>query len=199
MSETPSDDDVMRRVVDVANVPPLFPTQRHDPAFWEWLGRAVATYGFLEETLGKAIFAFTGTRPYNEGELAKAMEAWLPLLERALYETLNPLIDLYAKAVREHPGATISNLDELVSDLREAAKLRNVICHGSWRSPDPAGASVPMYVARNGRRPFDTAIDIAFLKQLQRHVAELSVAVVNSVTHMGWNFPGTTGPGKDVY
>jgi hypothetical protein len=40
-------------------LPPSFPTQAHAPAFWEALGRAVATFGFLEETLGKAIFAFT--------------------------------------------------------------------------------------------------------------------------------------------
>jgi hypothetical protein len=35
-------------------LPPGFPTQAHSPAFWEALGRAVATFGFLGEMLGKA-------------------------------------------------------------------------------------------------------------------------------------------------
>lgn len=49
-------------VVDIDKLPANFPTHRHDPAFWEALGRTVATFGFLEEVLGKAIFAFTATR-----------------------------------------------------------------------------------------------------------------------------------------
>ena len=49
-------------IVDFKNLPQMFPTNRHEPQFWEMLGRTVATYGFLEETLGKAIFSFTATR-----------------------------------------------------------------------------------------------------------------------------------------
>jgi hypothetical protein len=49
-------------IVCTTALPPSFPTQAHSPAFWEALGRAVATVGFLEETLGKAIFAYTGMR-----------------------------------------------------------------------------------------------------------------------------------------
>jgi hypothetical protein len=165
----------------------------HETEFWEWLGRAVATYGFLEEVLGKAIFAFSGARTYPEAELPQAMKAWQTLLERAVSETLNPLIGIYASAVKENPKATIPDFDELVSHLREAAKLRNVICHGSWQPPNSAGASVPLYVAKNGLAIFETPIDIDYLKQLQSHVAKLAAAVVSSVTYMGWNFPGTTG------
>ncbi len=51
-----------RLIVDRDKLPPLFPTHRHSPQIWEQLGRTVATYGFLEEVLGKAIFAFTATR-----------------------------------------------------------------------------------------------------------------------------------------
>lgn len=40
-------------VVDVDALPGRFPTHLHEPAFWESLGRAVATFGFLEEILGK--------------------------------------------------------------------------------------------------------------------------------------------------
>lgn len=40
-------------VVDIDRLPANFPTHRRDPAFWEALGCAVATFGFLEEVLGK--------------------------------------------------------------------------------------------------------------------------------------------------
>jgi hypothetical protein len=52
-------------------LPPLFPTNRHQPDFWEALGRTIATFGFLELILAQAIFALTGTRrSSNEKECA---------------------------------------------------------------------------------------------------------------------------------
>ena len=56
--------------------------------FWENLGRTIATFGFLEEVLGKAIFAFTATTRYPESEVEAAFEKWLPTLERALIDQL---------------------------------------------------------------------------------------------------------------
>ena len=55
--------------IDSDGLPEKFPTHRHEPKFWESLGRAIATFGFLEEVLGKAIFSFTATRPYEEAEI----------------------------------------------------------------------------------------------------------------------------------
>ena len=80
-------------IVDLGRLPNKFPTHRHEGAFWESLGRAVATFGFLEEISGKAIFAFTATRPYNEGEIEEAYAQWFPKLEQALIDPLGNLID----------------------------------------------------------------------------------------------------------
>jgi hypothetical protein len=185
-------------VVDVDGLPHGFPTHRHDPAFWEALGRAVGTFGFLEEILGKAIFALTANRPYDDdSELQQAYDEWLPKLERALTDPLGNLIDAYAKAIREQPNATITNVDDLLAALRQGSEIRNVLCHGSWRSPDAKGASVPLFVNRQ-KLVFDTAVDRHFLIQVQRNTAELACAVVNSVTTMGWRFPGSAGPGKSI-
>ena len=52
MSKSNDAPEVKRFVVDLGNLPALFPTQRHSPIFWEALGRAIATFGFLEEMLG---------------------------------------------------------------------------------------------------------------------------------------------------
>lgn len=61
-----------RCVVDQSALPENYPTQRHEAYFWECLGRTVATFGFLEEVLTKAIFAFTATTNYPEDEVEKA-------------------------------------------------------------------------------------------------------------------------------
>jgi len=188
----------MSHIIDIDALPEMYPTHRHEPAFWESIGRVVATYGFLEETLGKAIFAFTATKPYSEQEVQQALDGWLPKLQHALSDQLWNLIKSYEEAVREHPNATIENLEYLIEQLKEAAKIRNVICHGSWGTPNTEGASVPFFANRQQER-FDTAIDIAWLAQLQKHISELICAVINTVTHMGWQFPGGAGPGEVIW
>ncbi|ELA7934889.1 TPA: hypothetical protein NG558_004595 [Vibrio parahaemolyticus] len=190
--------DNQRYVVKSGDLPDCYPTHLHEAQFWENLGRVVASFGFLEEVLAKAIFAFTATQEHSEDKIEAEFEKWLPTLERALSDPLGGLIDTYGKAVRTNSNATIVNLNDLLSDLREASKLRNVLCHGSWRAPDENCASVPFFVNRQKQR-FDTSIDVAFLKQAQRHISDLICAIINSVTHMGWQFPGTGGPGKEVW
>ncbi len=181
--------------IDQNALPDKFPTHQHDAEFWESVGRAVATFGFLEETLGKAIFAFTACKLYSEQEIQQAYAEWIPTLEHAVIDQLANLINSFDKAVRDHPMATIDNLDALIEDLHKASKIRNVICHGSWRAPNSYGASVPFFVNRQ-KKVFDTAIDSNFLNQVQKHTVDLASAVINTVTKMGWQFPGSNGPGK---
>jgi hypothetical protein len=188
----------VRSSVDLNALPDKFPTQRHDGAFWESLGRAVATFGFLEEVLGKAIFAFTATRPYDEAAIQQAYEKWLPKLERALTDPLSNLIDVYGKAVREHPFSKITNLNELLTNLREASAIRNILCHGSWQVPNASGASIPLFVDRR-MRIVDTAMDCRYLDQIQQHTAELACAVMNTMTQIGWQFPCSGGPGNPIW
>ena len=132
-----NDDEVNRSIIDRDKLPPLFPTHRHSPQFWEQLGRTIATYGFLEEVLGRAIFAFTATRNYSPDEIDAAFQAWLPQLERALKDQLWNLAESYGKAARDNPATTTENVAELVEDIKKATVIRNVLCHGSWRTFRP--------------------------------------------------------------
>ena len=191
-------DKPRRHVVDVDRLPLRFPTHRHSSDFWQALGRAVATFGFLEATLGKAIFSFTAMRSYPDEQIEEAYRSWLRTLERALADPLGNLIDSYGRAVRDHGDASIENLDELIADLRAASVILNVICHGSWGMPDDAGRSLPLVVNKRIEK-FEALIDTAYLDQLQRHRAELACAVINTVTHMGWQFPGSSGPGDPIF
>ncbi len=185
-------------VVDFHRLPMGFPTHMHASTFWESLGRAVATFGFLEETLTKAIFSFTATKPYSEAEVLEAYNKWLPKLEKSLTDQLWNLAESYGKAVREHPHSKLEGLDNLIEHLKEASKIRNVICHGLWRPPNADGASVPFFVNRQKER-FETPINVDFIDQVQKHVTELICLVISSVTSMGWQFPGSNGPGKVIW
>jgi hypothetical protein len=192
-------DNIRRFKVDCDKLPAQFPTHLHPVAFWEALGRVVATFGFLEEILGKAIFCFTATRVYPETEIQAAYEKWLPTLQRALSDPLGGLIDSYEKAVIENPKATISDLEEVIGHLRKASIIRNVLCHGSWnRRPDEQGRSLPRFINRKNEI-FETPINLAYLNQVQRHTAELACAVINTVTQMGYQFPGSNGPGNPIW
>lgn len=193
------DDGNHRAIIDRSGLPEQWPTHRHAPEFWEQLGRTVATFGFLEEVLGKAIFAYTATRQYStEDEVQSAYAAWLPTLERALTETLKPLADDYGKAVRSNSGNTTENVEELVAAIKEASEIRNVICHGSWRTPDPDGRSLPFFVNKR-KEFFRMHLDTLELQRIQCHVAELACSVVDTVTHMGFQFPGGAGPGRRIW
>lgn len=195
MTEEP---EIRRFYIDCEQLPENFPTHRHCAEFWEALGRTVAAFGFLEEMLGKAIFALTATRQFPANQIDQEYEKWLPILERALTDPLGGLINAYEAAIRANNNANLPNLDDVLKHLREAASQRNVICHGSWRPPDEQGQSVPFYVDKK-RGIWETPIDVPHLAQLCQHVVELSCAVMNSVTQMGCQFPGSNGPGYPIF
>ena len=184
--------------IEFDRLPAKLPTHKHESEFWESLGRAIAAFGFLEETLGKAIFALTATRSYSESEILKAYEKWKPKLEKALTDQLWNLTVNFGKEIADHPDTTLQNPEVLIKYLKEASKIRNVICHGSWLPPDSSGASIPLFTNRQLER-FESPIDTKFLDQTQIHTTELICEVVNTVTRMDFQFPGTEGPGKVIW
>jgi len=56
---------------------------------------------------------------------------------------------------------------------------------------------VPLFVDRKNRI-FKTPIDIAYLRQVRHTAANLACHVINTVTHMGWRFPGSNSPGNPI-
>lgn len=188
---------VKRIVVDRENMPELYATNFHKPEFWEHLGRAVATYGFLEEVLKKAIFAHTATRRYSLEEVEAEFISWRKQMERVLTRQLVNLAEEYGKAARSNPETITQNVDELVDQIVAASEIRNVLCHGSWQKPDAEGKSIPLFVNRK-MEIFETPVDITFLKQVQNHVNELAYCVRDTVTVIGLQFPGGGGPGRPI-
>lgn len=199
------DVDVVCYCIDQDNLPPLFPTHKNLSQFWEQLGRTIATFGFLEEILGRAIFAITATRPYETDEIEGAYEKWSRTLEMALTDPLSSLADKYGKEIQQHPDKKISNVDDIVEKIKKAAFIRNVLCHASWGPAGADGKTLPRFVSRKKTKKegelekFNTAIDIIYLREVQAHIVELACVVINSVSAMGWQFPGGGGPGKSIW
>jgi len=180
------------------SAPEGFPTHRHSAEFWEALGRAVATFGFLEETLAKAIFAFSRTRALPDRDHDECFDAWLPELKQTLSDTLISLIEKFEAAVRSQGKMDFNGLDAVLAHLRALASLRNVLCHGSWKSPDVDGRSLPFFLKRTGEM-FDTPVDVAFLRQTQLATADAIRLIVEMVVTMGWQFPGIKSPGEPLF
>lgn len=191
-------EEVSYHIVDKEALPKAFPTHQHDPLFWEALGRAVATFGFLEEALAKAIFAITATREYSSQEdLEQDFAGWFDKLDRVLSDQLGGLTQTFRKEVKLHGKAKHEGFEELSAELEKAREIRNVLCHASWRSPRADGSSLPFYVKKGGLR-FSEYIDQNYLISVQEATAEIAVEVVNTVTAMGWQFPGSGGPGRPI-
>jgi hypothetical protein len=177
--------------VGINGLPEKFPTHGHDGAFWESLGRAVATFSFLEEALRKATLAFTATRPIEESEIEMAYKDWRRKLQKTLSDPLGPQIISYGDAMRDHPkaGITKNELENLLQRLRKVAEMRNILCHGSWWEPDGAGVSVIHFASRKNEI-HETPIDVTYLNQVQRHTASLICLVWNTMADTGFQFPG---------
>ena len=192
-----SHENIVSHHVNLDALPAKYPTNIHEADFWESLGRAVATFGFLEFILKRAIFALTATRQYEEAEIEQAYNNWIRSLESVFTAPLGSLIDSYGRAVRDHPDKIISNLDDLLNDLKKISEMRNVLCHGCWELPNLEGAALP-YFANRKKLIVDTAMNCQYIDQVQRVTAEVSCEVISTVTRMGWRFPGSSGPGKSI-
>ena len=189
--------DPIRSYLNIDEQSPLFPTHLHTGEFWEGLGRAVATYGFLEKVLGRAIYALTATTVVAEADIAEAVAKWEKILESCLKDPLGGLIPKFEGALKNHDQGIDSSEIELVTLLRNAKKLRDLLCHASWFPPDDLDKALPWFVNRDLEIP-ETSVDVKFLANTQTHVAELACAVISSVTGRGIQFPGSNGPGKPL-
>jgi hypothetical protein len=196
------DKSVNRAIIDRKSLPEMFPTHQHAPEFWEHLGRAIASFGFLEDTLKKAYFAFTGTTPVAPKDAEKAVEQWGKKLEKIMTMQLWNLANEFEVAATANPSCSTENVGELVADIKKVAELRNILCHGSWMLPDNEGKSLPRFSKKHrvtGKIvPSTDKIGIEYLSQVQAHVTDLICSVVDTVTHMGYQFPGGAGPGKPI-
>ena len=119
-------------------IPPDWPTHKGSEALWEELGRTVATFGMLEDTLARAYFHVTGQQQLIEGvdpkeQLPKEqLEAWAADLIGRLPETLKPLADRMKAAWKALDGELTERRAAMADEIKILADERNRLCHGAW-------------------------------------------------------------------
>jgi hypothetical protein len=197
----------MRRIgfrIDRNGLPNDYPTHLHKPKFWAELGRTIATFGFLEETLGRAIFAISLTTEYDEKDIDKALTKWRLTLPLNLTDTLPPLAERFEAGVKAHQTANSTGAAQIAAEVKRLAEIRNALCHGSWRKPDAMDRSQLHYIAKKavtdaGVKPFEPKISTKWLRQWRAETLALICDVIDTVTELGWQFPGSAGPGDEVW
>ena len=180
--------------------PDNWPTHEAEPAFWEELGRAVATFGFLEDIIPRFLLAFEGSkdgRNYTEEEV----ERWVRSLERSLSDPLGSLIRKIEQAFKGDGRIPTETCIEIVGRLKEINRRRNALCHGAWIGFDEAGGAQLRHFVRNEegetvlRSEQLSKEDIAAVRcetaSLIRRLTEVTVSI-------GVQLPGSGLPGVGV-
>ena len=197
---TQRDDEFIPKRVDIDNLPQNWPTHFIDGNFWEELGRTVATFGFLETTLAKAIFVLSAKREREEITDESYLD-WIARTLKSLQEPLGYLINEYEKELQEEIELQTQiseqidllelkeNLSKLIQKWRKVKNLRNVLCHASWSRGENKDKAKLFFMNRNGKK-FEIECDIAYLKQIQNDTKEMICMCINSVTMKGLEFPG---------
>ena len=194
------DEKLIPKAVDIDNLPPNWPTHFIDHNFWEELGRTIATFGFLEKTLAKAIFVLSAKR--ERKEITKEMyKRWLARTQKSLQEPLGYLINKFEKELQEEielQTETSGQIDftELNEKLSEQSKkwrkvknLRDILCHASWSRGESKDKAKLFFINRKGKK-FETEYDIAYLRQIRNDTQEMICMCIDSVTMKGLEFPG---------
>ena len=114
-------------------VPRGWPTNRGTAAFWEELGRTIATFGMLEDVLARVFYVVSGQRQADPDEDPKIqMERWNKELRAGLSDTLEGITEKLRKEwKRENPELPDKKRDVL-GKLKALSRMRNKMCHGAW-------------------------------------------------------------------
>lgn len=187
--------------VDRSRLPAEWPTHGGTPAFWEELGRTVAAFGCLEDTLARACFALTATREYaDRGEAEAAFPKWRTKLERSLTDALGSLTSKIAEAFENDDRVPADVGTDIVRRLHELAVWRNALCHGAWVRFDADGAAWLRYFRRtsDGPEALDRSLSSEEIASIRAGAVEVTICLVDAVAHTGVRFPGTTPPSVEV-
>lgn len=115
------------------NFPANAPTARANAHFWEELGRVVATFGMLEDTLTRTFYVVSLKRRVEmKGELDEAEAAWRENLEKPLSDTLGQIRVRLENEWEQQNGDIPQHRRELLEELTALGRERNRLCHGAW-------------------------------------------------------------------
>lgn len=190
----------MPQVVDRAGLPKDWPTHRGSSKLWEELGRAIASFSHLEDTLARAYFGFTGTKTFEtEGQAEAAFPQWAKELKQSLTNSLYALTLKLGKAFEEDNRVPKAVASDIIDRLNELRVWRNALCHGAWQDFAADGSSQHRYFRKtaHGVEQLDDRLTLEKVSSIRLAAVELTLDIVDLLSVVDVQFPGTAQPNFD--
>ena len=188
-------------MIDRDRLPKDWPSNPGEAAFWEELGRAVATFTFLEDILARAHLALTATRKYDDFEQAEAAYSqWVRDLKQSLTDSLNALIDKIEKAFDGDERVPPEIGAGIVARLRGLRVWRNALRHGAWENFTTDGSAHLRHFRKgpDGPEPLEDRLTLETVSGIRAETTEVTIDLVDIVAAAGVRLPGSALPGFDV-
>ena len=177
------------------NVPPNWPTNRANAHFWEELGRLVATFGMLEDTLTRTFYVASLKRRIEmTRELGEAEATWRENLEKPLSDTLGEIRVRLENEWRREEGGMPQHREELLGELTALGRERNRLCHGAWVGFGDDDVNTVRFFPKNKEMEGDHEQQVSMddLRTMRERAAYCIAALIELVRNeYGVVFPGT--------
>ena len=191
----------MPLVVDRARLPEHWPTNRGSSAFWEQLGRTVATFSHLEDMMARAWFGLTATREFENMEQAQAaFLEWEKALKVSLTDSLHSLTKKLKRAFNDDDRVPTEVAGAYLARLDELRVWRNALCHGAWQGFEDDGSVGLRHFRRgdDGPESLENRLSVATLSSIRAATVDLTADLVDILSAAGVHFPGTVLPGVAI-
>ncbi len=176
--------------LDRAIFHPDWPLSRDNSAFWEELGKAVAAFGYLENTLVSACYSLTPppADPRNiRAEQIPAHLQWYAEVEAFRADSLHVLAGRFDKLLRKDGRVPHTVRDELRKRLEELRHWRNSLCHGAWFGFSGDGDGVLSHYTMKNKQvtQFPPMVSLKDLAELRARVVDAIVTVEEAASVAG--------------
>ena len=191
----------MPLVVDRARLPEHWPTNRGSSAFWEQLGRTVATFSHLEDMMARAWFGLTATHEFEDMEQAEAaFPEWEKALKESLTDSLHSLTKKLTKAFHDDNRVPDERAGACLARLDEVRVWRNALCHGAWQGFREDGSVGLRHFRRGDEGPesLENPLNVETLSSIRAATVDLTADLVDILSAAGVHFPGTVLPGVAI-
>lgn len=145
------------------------------------LGQCVASFGWLEEIIKRAIYALDRARLADD-LTEEELQTWLTHIGAIADDSMGTLIEQLDAAMRRHPG--LRDRNRITDRLGEIRLHRNLLCHASWRPTADKARWHPAFVNTRGevqREP----LDIAALERIREATVEIGIRVLRVMRATG--------------
>ena len=145
------------------------------------LGQCVASFGWLEEIIKRAIYALDRARLADD-LTPEELQAWLTRIGGIADDSMGTLIEQLDAAMRRHPG--LRDRNQITDRLGEIRLHRNLLCHASWRPTADGTHWHPAFVSSKGEVQAE-ALALEDLERIRGQTVEVGTRVLRVMRASG--------------